>query len=47
MKDIAFREKELQTWLELFPQARLIRLEDAGHYPQEEKPAVVTEVLRG
>lgn len=37
MKDIAFREKELNRWRELFPQATVVRYTDAGHYVQEEK----------
>jgi haloalkane dehalogenase len=36
MKDIAFREKELQTWQELFPDAKVHRLEGVGHFVQEE-----------
>ena len=38
MKDIAFREKELKTFEGLFPQARVLRFPDAGHYLPEEKP---------
>lgn len=36
MKDIAFREKELNTWSSTFPDARVVRLPDVGHYVQEE-----------
>lgn len=36
MKDIAFREKELQRWEGLFPHARVQRFPDAGHFVQEE-----------
>jgi haloalkane dehalogenase len=36
MKDIAFREKELQTWQETFPDAKVHRLEGVGHFVQEE-----------
>jgi haloalkane dehalogenase len=36
MKDIAFREKELNTWSEAFPDAKVVRLENVGHYVQEE-----------
>lgn len=36
MKDIAFREKELNTWIDVFPEAQVIRLENAGHFVQEE-----------
>ena len=38
MKDIAFREKELNRWIELFPDAQIHRLEGVGHYVQEEAP---------
>lgn len=37
MKDIAFREKELNRWATVFPQAQVIRYADAGHYVQDEK----------
>ncbi|MCA9936272.1 MAG: alpha/beta fold hydrolase [Anaerolineales bacterium] len=37
MKDIAFREKELNRWRVLFPQAAVTRYADAGHYVQDEK----------
>jgi haloalkane dehalogenase len=37
MKDIAFREKELNRWAAVFPQAKVIRYADAGHYVQDEK----------
>lgn len=36
MKDIAFREKELNTWVEAFPDAEVVRLENVGHYIQDE-----------
>ncbi|MBI3286808.1 MAG: hypothetical protein HYZ68_02045 [Chloroflexi bacterium] len=36
MKDIAFREKELNRWIELFPTATVKRFETAGHFVQEE-----------
>ncbi|NDJ77371.1 MAG: alpha/beta fold hydrolase, partial [Chloroflexi bacterium] len=32
MKDIAFREKELKRWMQLFPQAEVTRFPEAGHY---------------
>ncbi|MEI7648112.1 MAG: alpha/beta fold hydrolase [Methanomicrobiales archaeon] len=38
MKDIAFRKKELKMWMSAFPQARVVRFEDAGHFVPEEKP---------
>jgi pimeloyl-ACP methyl ester carboxylesterase len=39
MKDIAFREKELDQWAKAFPAARVVRYADAGHFLAEEKPA--------
>ncbi len=37
MKDIAFREQELNRWADLFSNRRVIRYADAGHFIQEEK----------
>lgn len=46
MKDIAFRKKELATWMRAFPKARVVRYEDAGHFVSEEKPKeLVSELL--
>jgi haloalkane dehalogenase len=39
MKDIGFRENELKTWMQAFPDAKVVRFEDAGHFVVEEKPA--------
>lgn len=36
VKDIAFREKELRTWQQLFTGAQIHRLEGVGHFVQEE-----------
>ena len=36
MKDIAFRDKELEVWSSAFPDAEVIKLKDVGHYVQEE-----------
>jgi haloalkane dehalogenase len=38
MKDIGFRENELKTWMKAFPDAKVVRFEDAGHFVVEEKP---------
>ncbi len=46
MKDIAFREKELKTWMALLPNASVYRFEDAGHFVQDEKSAELTAILR-
>jgi len=37
MKDIAFREKELQRWKKHFPGARVVRYPKAGHFLAEEE----------
>jgi haloalkane dehalogenase len=36
MKDIAFREKELQSWQQFFTDSQVHRLEVVGHFVQEE-----------
>lgn len=46
MKDIAFREKELKTWMAAFPDARVLRFEDAGHFVAEEKPVELVAAMR-
>ncbi len=38
MKDIAFRERELERWMEALPEARVVKLGEVGHYVQEEAP---------
>ncbi len=37
LKDIAFREQELNKWADLFSNSTVIKFEDAGHFLQEEK----------
>ena len=45
MKDFGFRENELKTWMLAFPDAKVVRFEDAGHFVVEEKPAeLITEM---
>ena len=45
MKDIAFREKELDYWVSNWHDPKVVRLENAGHYPQEEAPeALIAEL---
>jgi haloalkane dehalogenase len=46
MKDIAFRKKELDTWIRAFPDTRVVRYEDCGHFVAEEKPAELTAEIR-
>jgi haloalkane dehalogenase len=45
-KDIAFREKELQTWIAAFPQARVMRFPDSGHYLLEENPKEIANAIK-
>jgi haloalkane dehalogenase len=46
MKDIAFREKELNYWVSNWNNPEVVRLSEAGHYPQEEAPEAVIKALR-
>lgn len=46
MKDIAFSPKDLATFEGFLKNFETIRLEDVGHYPQEEKPEVLIKVLK-
>lgn len=46
MRDSAFRPSILDRWLEAFPQARVTRIADAGHWPHEEQPEAVIAALR-
>ncbi len=45
-KDIAFREKELQTWIKAFPKARVMRFPNSGHFIPEENPTELAEAIR-
>ncbi len=38
MKDVAFREKELQCWQSALPNSHTVRLPTVGHFVQEEAP---------
>ena len=45
MRDPVFQPIFLDQWRELFPRARVIELEDAGHYVPEDRPdAIVAEL---
>jgi haloalkane dehalogenase len=45
MRDIAFREQELNRWINLFPGCKVIRYDDAGHFVQEEKGSELCPVI--
>ena len=42
MKDPAFGSAYLERWCEAYPEATVHRLDDSGHFPQEEAPEAVT-----
>jgi haloalkane dehalogenase len=46
MKDSAFRPDQLAKWRVAVPQARVVELPGAGHWPHEEEPEAVTAALR-
>lgn len=45
MKDIAFREKELKKWIEHWVNPKVIKLDNVGHFPQEEEPETLIKEL--
>jgi haloalkane dehalogenase len=48
MKDIAFTPEVLdRLWLDTFPDADVLRIEDAGHYLQEDAHERIVPALLG
>jgi haloalkane dehalogenase len=45
MKDSAFKPHQLARWRELLPNAKVVELADAGHWPHEEAPDVVARTI--
>jgi cis-3-alkyl-4-acyloxetan-2-one decarboxylase len=45
MRDPVFQPVFMDMWRELFPQARVIELEDAAHFVPEDRPDAVIEAL--
>lgn len=46
MRDTAFRPHVLERWQTLLPEAEVLRIPEAGHWPHEEAPAEVAECIR-
>ncbi len=46
MKDIAFRKKELDRWIGVFTDAKVVRYPDAGHFVAEEMPDDLSREIR-
>lgn len=45
MRDSAFRLKQLVRWRNVVPHARVVELRAAGHWPHEEAPSEVAELI--
>ena len=45
-KDVAFRERELRRWEQVFPNHRTVPLEGAGHYIQEDAADEIVTAIR-
>jgi haloalkane dehalogenase len=46
MKDNAFRPYQLDRWQQLLPEAVLVRIDGAGHWPHEEEAAQVVAAMQ-
>jgi pimeloyl-ACP methyl ester carboxylesterase len=47
MRDRVFQPMFLDQWLEIFPSATAIRLDDAAHFVLEDRPDAVIDALSG
>ena len=47
LADGAFRPDQLARWRQALPQARVVELPGAGHWPHEEEPEAVVASVRG
>jgi cis-3-alkyl-4-acyloxetan-2-one decarboxylase len=47
LRDRVFQPVFLDQWRELFPAARTVELDDAGHFLVEDRPEAVTEAIAG
>ncbi len=46
MKDPAFRKKELDHWIGAFPEAKVVRFEDTGHFVAEERSTELIQEMK-
>jgi haloalkane dehalogenase len=46
MKDPAFQAHQLAHWREVLPSARVVELDNVGHWPHEEAPDRVIHEIR-
>lgn len=46
MKDSAFKPHQLKRWAAAYPDASIVKLQDAGHWPHEEDPTAVIAAIR-
>jgi cis-3-alkyl-4-acyloxetan-2-one decarboxylase len=47
LRDRVFQPVFLEQWRELFPAARTVELDDAGHFLVEDRPEAVTDAIAG
>jgi len=47
MKDSAFKPHQLARWRATLPNARIVEIAGAGHWPHEEEPDQVVSAIRG
>lgn len=47
MRDPAFGKQFLKTWKQVLAEAQIYKLENAGHFPHEERPDMVREAILG
>jgi haloalkane dehalogenase len=45
LRDSAFRPDQLERWIAALPDAAVVRLEQAGHWPHEEEPQAVLDAI--
>ena len=46
MKDMAFKQKELDRWKEVYPHAQVVSFPEAGHFLQEEESPQIVPLMQ-